>query len=147
MNEHEPITIAELQRRIGFRGDREGRRLRRQLELREKSSGATIIIRKPGCWPRVTLAAVRRYAPDLIPNQLKSVDTLLRETRRYLESIDEKISNEVAEQIAARVAPELQRIRRDIDEQRRELREQKENQLKIAETVNEVGKRMAAIAR
>lgn len=119
--DNEPLTMRALQERICFPGaDRRGRQLLRELKSREQSLGVRIVVRGHNGWPKATVAAVRRHAPDLIRNEepvplpVGNVGRLLGEFRRHLEAIDEKISAEVAEQIAVRCEPEFAKLWREI---------------------------------
>lgn len=117
-SDNKPLSMRFLQERIGFPGeDRRGRQLLRALRSREKALGVRILIEDQNGWPRATVAAVRKHAPDLIknePTQGGTVGKMLREFRRHLEDIDDKIAEQVSQQIAARCEPQFEQIKREL---------------------------------
>lgn len=115
-DENQPVSLAEARKLINFGGDPQGRALLRELQTREQAKRVQILSRRQGNrthW-RVTLASIRKHAPDLMPAEPKTpVEMLLRETRRYLEAIDVRIEERVAEHVAKRVEPELEKLREE----------------------------------
>jgi hypothetical protein len=119
VNENQPLSLAKAQKAIGFEGDRKGRKLFRELRAREKVLKVTIMVpregdnrERGGC--TVTIAAIRKHAPDLAPTR---TNVLLNEARRYLEEvnirIDERVAEQCERQYQRRVVPELTRIRKE----------------------------------
>ncbi len=132
MSDNELVSLAEAQKRIGFSGDDEGRKLRRELEAREGRLGLEIMTRHKT--PnrvnyRVTIALIRQHASDLIETPAEALE---REVRGYLAAIDERIDNKVAEQIESRVSPQLEKLR--------------EQDARTLALVAELSKRVAKIA-
>lgn len=110
-NENRSISLSQAQRLIEFNSvDRQGRLLREELIAREAQLGKSIMTRrKRGKQTtfRVTIAAIRKLAPDLMPSK---ADELLKEARGYLSDIDRRIDDRVAEQISERVEPRFARM-------------------------------------
>lgn len=131
--EHKRRTLAEAQRLIEFESeDKQGRALKRELLNREAQLGVKIMTRsrrRSKTTHRVTLAAIRKHCPDLMPSR---ADELLKEARAYLSGIDERIDHRVANQIAARVEPKIRRLERDRD--------------RVAETVRDLSGRVNRLA-
>lgn len=108
--EHELVYMPELQRRLEFRGDKRGRALRDELLRREKRSGKKFITRIQGpkhVRYKCTVAAVRRYARDLIP---ESTEALLSEVRECLDSVEERAASAARNVIDQSVRPQLERL-------------------------------------
>lgn len=117
-NENHSITLAAAQRAIEFNSDdeRQGRLLKEELLAREADLGVRIMTRRKRgkrTYFRVTLANIRKHAPDLMPSKAES---LLKEAREYLSGIDEKIDDRVAEQITRRVQPRISKLERGQEE-------------------------------
>lgn len=130
MNEGEPMTLPEAVKRLNFPGDR--RALLRVLVAKERASGVRFLIREGGAkrtLHKVTMTAIRRHAADLLPSK---VDLLKRDFGAYLKAIDDRIAEGAARHVERYVDPRLA-----------ELWERDET---IAESVDELGKRVAAIA-
>jgi hypothetical protein len=116
-DEHKSITLGKATELLEFDGDREGRALKKELEARELRLHVCIMTkwkRRHRTTTRVTLAAIRTHAPDLMPTKS---DELLKEARSYLAAIDARIDDRVAEQISARVDPKIRRLEADRDKQ------------------------------
>jgi hypothetical protein len=115
-NEHRILTLAEAQRVIEFNStDTKGRLLREELRGREERTGQAIMTRRKRgkrTTYRVTIAAIRKHAPDLMPSK---ADELLKEARSYLCDIDRRIDDRVAEQITERVEPRFEKLERTVE--------------------------------
>lgn len=111
--EHRRMTLAEAQKAIEFEStDTKGRMLREELIARERQLGCKIMTRREyGTRTsfRVTIAAIRKHAPDLMPSK---ADELLREARVYMVDVRRELEDHVAEQIASRCNPRFERIER-----------------------------------
>jgi hypothetical protein len=130
--EGEPLTIPEAQRRLGFKGDPQGRRLLRLLIAKERSAGARFLIRQGGGQRqrfKVTMTAIRRHAPDLLPSK---VDKLRRDFSGYMKAIDDRIAEGAAQHVQRFVEPRLSELY-DRDEE-------------IAESVDELAQRVAKLS-
>lgn len=112
-NENRSVSLGEAQGLIEFNSvDGKARLLKEELLAREAQLGVLIMTRrKRGKRTifRVTIAAIRKHAPDLMPSK---ADELLKEAREYLGGIDQRIDDRVANQITARVEPRFQKIER-----------------------------------
>lgn len=130
MSDGELLTYAQAQRRIpGFKGDRQGMRLRRIVEARERRIGKAIAVlvanggRKHA---RVTMTALRQHLPQLFPSK---VDTLARDMGGYLARIDGRMALIAKQAIDEQVRPHIKKLY-DRDET-------------IAEEVRKLGERIA----
>lgn len=112
-NENRSVTLGEAQAAIEFGSvDPQGRMLREELLAREAQIGKPIMTRRQRgkrTTFRVTIAAIRKLAPDLMPSK---ADELLKEAREYLSGINRQIEDKVAEQISERVTPRFEKIER-----------------------------------
>lgn len=115
MNENKPITLGQATRFLGFDGDDQGRALLRELEARERALRVEIVQRGPGpknVHKRVTIAAIRQHAPDLVPSRAERV---LLEVTGYLREIDERVDDRVDERFetlyASRIAPVIGQVK------------------------------------
>lgn len=113
MSEHEPISLREARKRIGYR--RGWRSLLNALTARELSQGVRFVDRHPGprrTRYRVTVAAIRTHAPDLVRGDgtnlgtTRSVSVEVRQFREALQELDERAADIAADQIVKRVRPE-----------------------------------------
>jgi hypothetical protein len=110
-NDHEPVSLGEAKRRIGFR--RGWRSLLTALTARELVHGVRFVDRFVGPSRtrfRVTVAAIRAYAPDLIKGEAAKLTghqaIEVRQFREALAELDERAAEIAVEQIYKRVKPE-----------------------------------------
>jgi hypothetical protein len=127
------LTLAQAETNCGLPPNR-GRTLLELLAGKERKLGREIMIRKGrgqrNRHLRVTMSMVRQHCPELFPS---AVDDLQRSFSRYMHDIDERISDGVAEHVAAHVDPKLD-----------ELWERDE---KIARNVKALGQRVEQLSR
>lgn len=80
--ENRAISMPHMQKVIGYRSlDTRGRALQRELIARERDSGAEWLVRMGGSarvHVRVTVAALREHAPDLVATKGKELRAALR---------------------------------------------------------------------
>lgn len=105
----EPISLAEAERALGWPAQGRGLKLRRYVLAREKQLGkiGAILVaigvgRKRR--ERLTLQSLRRYCPELWPSK---ADDLAKNLRDYLRSIDDRVSESFADQVAEHLEPRL----------------------------------------
>lgn len=114
MGESEQVETAPENRAVSLRGmqriiryhsqDREARALRRELIARERELGQEFLVRLGGTERthlRVSLAALRKHAPDLVPRDDRR---LKREIVEYLESERSRTMDLVADEVARQIA-------------------------------------------
>lgn len=125
MGDHTPISLGRATKLLGFDGDDQGRALLRELEARERALGVQIVQRGKGprkIHKRVTIAAIRKYAPDLVPSR---ADKMLLEVQSYLQDIDERVDQRVDERFETlyqhRIAPALLKLQGTQDRMAGEL--------------------------
>lgn len=98
------ISVRKLQALIGYKGDRRGRALTRELRRRHPD----LVHRRP---PRndamTTVGAVRRHAPDLLPSGGDVRAEALGLLRVIKERIDSECDAAMGRSFEKRVAPEL----------------------------------------
>lgn len=118
MSETTPVSLSKAQEIIGFEGDREGRTLLRALEDVERAKGVVLVQRRKRrrrTHYRVTVAAIRLHAPELIPPE--GTATLLRQAREFLAEHDRRVAELVDERceqhFERRVMPVVQRLERE----------------------------------
>lgn len=102
------LPLRQLQRAIDYPSkDPRGRQLVRELIAREREAGVEFMVRMGGpqrCHLRCTVAALRRYAPDLVPTNTQKIRAeILRFVEEEREATRELVANEVARQIGRRV--------------------------------------------
>lgn len=121
MRDSEPLSLDELRPLLRYRRGR--RSLLRQLEAHEVLRGVRFVVRHHG--PErtrysVTLASLRRYAPDLLPPELRDPAvgdvsqtdrTELRRARNQLALLDDKIEEVAIEVVERRVQPQIDKLR------------------------------------
>lgn len=109
----ELLTLPAMQRLLGMKGA-DGRKLKRLLFAAERRRRCQIMARLGGARRtdyRVSLAAIRRHLPEILPARERSkVDDLARNFRDYLRGIDVRIDERVSEQIAEQVTPRLEEL-------------------------------------
>lgn len=120
-----PQAARRLARSLGWPGGRSAeKRLRRHIEAAEARKRREIMVRSTTASGhtrhKVAMGALRRYCPELFES---GADAFAREFRRMLQSIDDRIEGEVAEQIEVRVTPKLTQIEREMVIHREALRE------------------------
>lgn len=126
------LSLDQAAGKLGWEGAHRRRRLKRLLFARERQTKKPIMTRlgsakKPAY--RVTMSALRKHTPELFKSK---VDDLAENFRNYLSTIDDRIAEVVTGHVTEHVEPRLQ-----------ELWERDE---KIAEQVNQLGRRVAALA-
>ncbi len=102
------LPIRKLQRAIDYPSkDPRGRQLERELIAREREAGVEFMVRMGGqerCHLRCTVAALRRYAPDLVPTNTQKIRAeILRFIEEEREATQHLVADEVARQIERRV--------------------------------------------
>lgn len=136
-NEHHRLTLAKAQEVIEFAStDGKGRLLREELMARETQLGHQIMVRRrrgSRTTYRVTIAAIRKHCPDLIPSR---ADELLREARSYLSDIDRRIDDRVAEQITERVNPRFEKIERTVERTAETVRDMSSSLKRLSEAAS-----------
>lgn len=123
MSDHEPISIAEVKRRIGYR--KGWRSLLNYLEAKELAGGVKFIARlrsRGRCRYRVTIAGVHAHAPELIKGALQSQPSIqLKQVKEFLASIDGRITFECEEQITKRVTPRISALQTELSDIRQRV--------------------------
>lgn len=111
MSTTEPISLAEMARRLGWSGSRPGRRLLRYLKRREAELGCIILVKSGDAakspW-RVTEAMVRKRCPELVRGK---ADAVRDDVAKFLGRIDERIAERVASHVEEHVDPQLEELR------------------------------------
>lgn len=111
MNDHEPISLPEARKRIGYR--KGWRSLLNYLLARELSAGVHFVDRQRGrrrTRYRVTIAAIRAHCPELVPGEPKAStpDGIeVNKMREALDLLDDKIVDLADERIRRRVEPKI----------------------------------------
>lgn len=131
-NEHGLLTFREAAEWIGWGNSRAaGRRLARRVIAKEKKLNRTLIVRTEGPEResrRVTRSMLRAHMREVLPSK---VDELKRDMGRHLATLDERIRTASSAFVAEQVEPRLSELWQR-DEQ-------------IAETVNQLGARLALL--
>lgn len=103
------LTFSQAQQALGMKGPG-GRRLKRMVLARERSSGKRIAIRCGTKKPtyKVTMSALRKHLPHLF--ERSKVQTLGRDMQEYLDAIDDVIADRVWVHITDQVEPRLEEL-------------------------------------
>lgn len=118
---HRLLSLAAAQRELGLPGS-QGRRLLRILQAKERQHRRRIMVRVGAGREhrRVTLAALRRWCPELFPGR---AEELRQRFGDMLRSLDERIDARVTEQIDATVSPHIEEIREHCEVNSEAIRE------------------------
>jgi hypothetical protein len=131
-----PLSFRKAAAALGMGNDRNAAdRLRRLVLAREQTAGATIAFRGQGSRRPVrgvTLVALKRYLPELLPRPAQPQGELSQRFRAYLDEIDDRLRGIAREEADAVIA---ETVRPQLDELREQDRQTLEMIAELAERV------------
>lgn len=123
--ENEPVSLDRIRGRLSIKRGR--RSLLKYLRAKERARGVYFLVEDPTehtVRVSVTLAAIRAYAPELIPPEERTQEAdpdttlTLRQARNWLQLQGERMEQIAGEVVEVRVMPRLRAVEKKVGSRR-----------------------------